>query len=241
MTREHEGGMSNTDGERGERDDEALGALVRELDPVPEVPREALWARIQEERARRTVGVIPFRRRVAGPAWRMARPAWGVAAVLAATLVVGVGIGRMSRAPVTGPNGASGLAATDPAAEAANAADAAEPYRMAAITHLVSSQALLTSFPADADAGRTGEVADWAGKLLLTTRLLRDTPAGEDPQIGTLLADLEIVLAQLAALPVGGSEGSVRTELEIINDGIDRRNVLPRIRVATAARGVAEP
>ncbi|MEX2609306.1 MAG: hypothetical protein WEA24_05110, partial [Gemmatimonadota bacterium] len=157
----------------------------------------------------------------------------------AATLVVGVGIGRMSRAPVT--EGAPGLAATDPAAEAANAADAAEPYRMAAITHLVSSQALLTSFPADTDAGRAGEVADWAGKLLLTTRLLRDTPAGEDPQIGTLLADLEIVLAQLAALPVGGSEGTVRTELEIINDGIDRRNVLPRIRVATAARGVAEP
>ncbi|MEX2608985.1 MAG: hypothetical protein WEA24_03505, partial [Gemmatimonadota bacterium] len=82
--------MSHRDGERA---DEALGALVRELDPVPEVPREALWARIQEERAQRRAEVIPFRR-------RMVRPAWRVAAVLAATLVVGVGIGRMSRAPV---------------------------------------------------------------------------------------------------------------------------------------------
>jgi hypothetical protein len=221
---QHEDAMKHTGGERpgGE-----LGELVRELDPVPEAPREAMWARIQEQRIRPR-RVIPLHRRVAGPAWR-------VAAVLAATLVVGVGIGRLSRGPVpaSAPDAVAGIPSEDDRSVA--------PYRMAAITHLVSSQALLATYPTEAAAGRAGEVADWAGTLLMTTRLLRESPAAEDAELGTLLADLEILLAQMAALPSGGSQRAVQSEVDIINDGIDRKNVLPRIRVATAGRAAVAP
>lgn len=194
----------------------------RDLDPPPRVPREEMWARIDEARR--------FRRRRHGavrefPVWLR----WGVG--LAAMLAVGIGIGRLSVRPVAPPTGtlAQGAAGTQ--------TGIAEPeaYRVATVQYLTRAEALLTSFPEDTRSGRTEEVATWASDLLVHTRLLRDSPAADDPRIAQLLDDLEVVLAQLSAL----SSKHTRSDVRIIRDGINQNDVLLRLRAVTTATPTA--
>lgn len=215
-----------------ERFDDYLQRVARELDPPPAVPREEMWARIDEVRrplrARAAAGgrVISLARR--RPPIRLLR--WAPA--LAAMLILGVAIGRMT---VRREQPANAPVAT--AADAAAVADSTEqlPYRVAATEHLARTEALLTALPTDAEQGRGARVADWASGLLTDTRLLMDSPAGRDQELRQLLEDLELVLAQIAALP-----GDVpQAEVQMIQDGIERRYVLLRLRAATAKRSTA--
>ena len=41
---------------------------------------------------------------------------------------------------------------------------------------------------------------EWAGGLLLQTRLLLDSPVADDPEMQELLEELELVLAQIVSL-----------------------------------------
>jgi len=202
---------------KNDRFDDLVQGLVRELDPPPAPPREAMWARISAERAR--VRDERARRRFQFPAWAVWAPA------LAATLALGIGLGRWS--------GAGTPPAPAPAASAS--ADPADPmspeaFTLATLRHLSSAEALLAAFPADARAGRTGDVARWAGDLLTDTRLLADTPAGDDPELARLLGDLELLLAQIAALGNAPRGGDVR----LIQDGMNQNDVLDRLRAATS-------
>jgi hypothetical protein len=221
-----------------ERFDEYLQRVARELDPPPAVPREEMWARIDAVRR-------PLRARAAAGGRvislaRWLRPARLVrwAPALAAMLVLGVAIGRLTvrqEQPVGAADGRGASVAT--AAEAAAVADSTEqlPYRLAATEHLVRTEALLTALPTDAQQGRGARVADWASGLLTDTRLLMDSPAGRDQELKQLLQDLELVLAQIAALP-----GDVpQAEVQMIQDGIERRYVLLRLRAATSKRSTA--
>jgi hypothetical protein len=203
---------------------EHVQRLVRELDPAPEVPREEIWARIQaaqqgERGPADGPGVIDIARRrtVLRRAARWALP-------LAATLALGIALGRLTMDRTATP---SPLASADAAA-----ADSAAllPYRMVAAQHLERTEALLTALPTDARAGQAAEVAGWAGDLLTDTRLLMDSPAARDPEMLRLLQDLELVLAQIAALPPEQAE----SEVELIQDGMESRYVLLRLRAATA-------
>jgi hypothetical protein len=211
----------------GEDGADAFDRYVRtalgEYQPVPEPPREAMWAQI--DRARRGRRGQPVRR---------FRGAWPrvlvVGAGLVAMLALGIGIGRNSA--LLTPAGSAGAMAGSNAV-----ADGKLPYRMAAVQHLSRTEALLTALPAGGarEEGATEEVAAWAGDLLSQTRLLLDSPAGEDPELGHLLSDLELLLAQVAAL----SAGRAADDLDLIRDGMNQNDVMLRLRTATTQRPFA--
>ncbi len=195
-----------------ERFEEFLKHALDELDPVPEPPREAMWAQI--EQARR------FSRRAQRKSYRVWL-SWG--AGLAAMLALGVGIGRMTaRQQVPG---------SAPVQVAQNAVTPnSTTYQVAVSQHLSRAEVLLTSFRTQ--AGPTSldpQLAQVAGDLLTSTRLLLDSPAADDPRVAALLGDLELILAQIAGLSAPSAE-----EREIIQDGLNRTAVLPRLRATTA-------
>ncbi len=178
----------------------------------PETPREELWRRIAAARAARrsAVALRPWLR-------------WGVG--IAAVLALGIGIGRWTaRAPLP-PSLAAGSrgAPSDPATL---------PYRLVAAQYLTRTEALLTSFRSEARAGQPdARFAAQARDLLATTRLMLDSPAARDARLKSLLDDLEVVLAQIAQFSVTGTPDDV----QLINQGLEQRSVLLRLRTADPA------
>jgi hypothetical protein len=199
-----------------ERFDQFLREAGRGYNQPPETPRDALWVAIQKERTQRKDR----------PMRRLRWIQWGVAA--AAVLALGVAIGRVSA-----PNGApSGLAAADGAPVRA--------YRMAALEHLQLVETFLTVFRTEAAAQPMEMAPGAARELLLTTRLVLDSPAGRDVRLAELLQDVELVLAQIASL----SGEHDPQELDLIDQGMEQRRVLLRLRAigpdgpaAASARG----
>ena len=103
---------------------------------------------------------------------------------------------------------------------------------MAAAQYLSRTEALLTGFRSEARTGRIDlQFAGQARDLLTTTRLMLDSPAAADPRLKSLLEDLELVLAQIAQVP----QGSDRADLQLINQGLEQRSVLLRLRTANPA------
>jgi hypothetical protein len=197
-----------------DRLDERIQEAARGYNAPPATPREAMWARISEARraGRAESGpeprVVPLRR------WRWA----GLAAAAAAILAVGVGIGR-------GPLGPEAHPWTGPTTNAA-------AYRLAAQEHLGQSEAFLTLFRASLRQSGDHRLASASARqLLATNRLLIDSPAAVDPATRLLLEDLELVLAEIAQL----SPSSRAEDLELIRDGIERGDVMPRLRTAVPA------
>jgi hypothetical protein len=180
--------------------------------PLP-TPREEMWARIETERARRSA-----RRVIELRPWLR----WTLAA--AALLVLGVGIGRWTARQETGL--VRGTVATN------DTADRDLLYQVAATQYLSRTEAFLTGFRADLRAGRadarfTGQARD----LLTTTRLLLDSPAADDPRSRALLEDLELVLVQISQLAAGRDTH----DTDLITQGMDQRNLLPKLRSAIPA------
>lgn len=198
--------------------------------PPPETPAEAMWARIEAERGsgREAEGRQRERRAVGRPT---RFPAWQVAAAIAAVLVVGIVIGRFT-APNGAPQAGTEAAATGLTPDVSPTAPVnSVAYQVAASEHLRRVETFLTVFRADARAGRLrgDEHVGPARSLLLSTRLLRDTPATEDLTLRTLLEDLEVVLAQIAQYT-----GDRDDELGFIDQGIEQRSVLLKLRSANA-------
>lgn len=104
-------------------------------------------------------------------------------------------------------------------------------YRLAVVEHMARSEVLLTSFLAESRAnpsdGRTAaQFASLSRDLLKTTRLLLATRSTDDPALTRLLEDLELVLMQISQYTSEGRRG----DLDAINQSLDRRNVLPKLR-----------
>jgi hypothetical protein len=103
-------------------------------------------------------------------------------------------------------------------------------YRLAVVEHLTRTEVLLTSFRAQERAGDAARVdaqfAALSRELLGTTRLLLATRRGEDPNITRLLQDLEYVLMQLSQYANDGR----RVDLDALNQSMDKRNVIPKLR-----------
>ena len=104
-------------------------------------------------------------------------------------------------------------------------------YRLAVVEHMARAEVLLTSFLAEsrtnpADTRAAAQFAALSRDLLKTTRLLLATRTGDDPALTRLLEDLELVLMQISQY---GAEGR-RGDLDAINQSLDRRNVLPKLR-----------
>jgi hypothetical protein len=206
--------------EQHDRDDDArLDALLtealRDYNRPPATPRDRLWARIEAERAARE-----------GRPRSVSRSPWlWLPAAAAAVLVLGIAIGRD-----TLRRDAERALATQ---ESAHGREKAELiYRLAATPVLSRSEALLTQFrSADLRPGADREQAGWAGELLLETRLLLDSPAAADPQLKSLLEDLELMLVQIAQAAASGDPAERRLAAE----GLEQRGLLARLRAQIPA------
>jgi hypothetical protein len=197
-----------------EKFEDFVKARIQELDPLPHIPREEMWVRI--EAARRF-------RRPRGPAL----PRWTRWAVgLAAMLAVGIGIGRFSASWGTSSSDDQAAVITqDPEGAASGTALA---YRVAALQELGRAEVLLTSV----STGTVDpQVAEWARDLLISTQLLLDSPAARDPRLAQLLEDVELLLVQIAS----SAKTIDQTELNLIQRGIEQTDVLPRLRATLPA------
>jgi hypothetical protein len=209
--------------------DERTREALRGYRVPPEPPLDAMWEAIEERHFGAPVVSLVDRARSRGskPRWRLGAPSWGVlVAGIAAALILGIALGRMSQrmAPQIADNSREGN--YDWVANA-------EPYRQATTEYLGQTVALLTALPAAARDGQPdARFVTQASDLLTTTRLLLDSPAAaSDPRLKSLLEDLELVLAQLSRLP---SEHG-RTELNLIAEALEQRDVVPRVRAAVAS------
>lgn len=113
-------------------------------------------------------------------------------------------------------------------------------YQVATEKHLEDAEALLTSFALEGrDSKMDAQFAGWARGLLSNTRLLIDSPAGNDPRRAKLLGDLELVLAQIVQL----SPNAPQQDRELIQGSIQNGHVMTRLRSAIPAgqpRGITE-
>ena len=206
---------------------EALIAAAREINNPPATPREEIWARLQAARADRKVVPIDSVRRSDGQTVRrLDRPAvrritW--AAGIAAVLLIGIALGRstVTNSPVPGPSTISALPDSTVPREKRNAA-----YTMAAVQHLSRVETFLTTLRTAPDQQFTGQ----ARELLISTRLLLDAK-DLDPRLHKLMSDLEDILVQLVQYDANGT----REDLDLITDGLEERQVLPRLHSAIPA------
>jgi hypothetical protein len=196
-----------------DRFEERLRRAAQDYHRPPATPREELWRRIQAARAarRRRVSVLRSALR------------WGVG--IAAVLALGVGIGRWSARGHESSRSPALASGAEPASTLA--------YRVAAAHHLTRAEALLTGFRTEtrAPGAPAAQFSTQARDLLATTRLMLDSPAAQDARLKSLLEDLELVLAQIAQLPSSGD----REDVQSINQGLDQRSVLLRLRTANPA------
>jgi hypothetical protein len=160
---------------------------------------------------------------------------------IAAALVIGVGIGRFSfafgsrRAAGNPPNGsATRVAIVQPSAAPLSADALSQPVDLATSRYLGQAAALLIALPAETNGARPDQsFMKRANELLLTTRLLIDSQSGADPAMRNLLEDLELVLVQVVRLEKE-REPSRRTEMELIQQALEQRDVIPRLRTAAS-------
>ena len=187
-----------------------LKGAARSYNAPPATPREEMWKRIAAERQRRhVIELRPWMR-------------WALAA--AAVLVLGIGIGRWTALqPVSGRTATAAL--PDSSRNLA--------YAVAAQQYLTRTEVLLTDFRSQSARGQLDpQFVAAARDLLTTTRLMLDSPAANDPRLQPLLEDLELVLAQITQLP---AEPGRKNEMDWINQGLNQRSVLTRLRTATPA------
>ncbi|MGQ0701865.1 MAG: hypothetical protein ACT4PM_01880 [Gemmatimonadales bacterium] len=182
--------------------DDRLRALARSYHEPPPTPRERMWEAIAARRAEAKVVPIEARR---------ARRVLMLVGALAATLLLGIGIGRWV---INQPPSSTGVTAvTEPT----------PALQLATIQYLGRAETFLTEFrTAEQDSSFISRARD----LLTSTRLLLDNPALQGSEVRKLLADLELILVQIVQLGAAGRPA----DRELITDGLEQRRVLPRLR-----------
>jgi len=202
--------------------DDLLADAARTYRVPPTPPLDAIWARVEAE------AFAPVTVRRGGPGWRV------LVAAIAASLVLGVAMGRYT----THVNAAATVAAANPAAAPTTANTgtpaqqaAAAPYERSTEEFLGSTALLLAALPRNGSGDQTPTLLpEQAAQLLTTTRLLLDSPVGENPRMKALLQDLELVLAQVARL----QPRREKVTLTLISQTLEERELVPRIRSAVA-------
>ncbi len=173
--------------------DELIESARKTYRVPPEPPVDEMWVAIDADlgvagnAGGATDGAVRAPR--AWMQWRVA----GLAA--AAALVLGVGVGRWStRLPAPSNEDASSAQAS-----AHEASLLSEPLHRTTTDYLGEAAAMLQQFEKDSQGAYSAQ----ATSLLATTRLLLDSPAASDQRMHELLDDLELILAQIAALRGG--------------------------------------
>ena len=187
-------------------------------EPPANVPRDEMFAAITA--ARRAEAAAPAR---AANGARIPRYAW---IGMAATLVIGVAIGKFAFTKQAASSDAS--ASLTPADTSGGSS-----YAQAATAQLARAEALLSAYDASgANAGVDKQLSTWARDILSNTRLLLDSPAADDPSRRRLLQDLELVLVQMVQRSPAAGEAEERSH---IDRSMERTQVLPRLRSALPA------
>lgn len=252
-----------------------LASLVTDTMRVDDnaIPRDLMWARIRQARreglattAEREAVMLEAVRldalsRDASPrGFRITRTVVTRVLAIAATLAIGVAIGRYgtssgardgSATVASTANGgksvarsaagaaAAGAAAASAATEGAAAAQSNEPAVVAMEEHLARTVALLVAVrDGSPDARPAADVSGWARELLSTTRLLLDEPQLREDRTRRLLQDLELVLVQIIQARGTAAPEARRAPSETMRE----TNLLPRVRAAaTASIATGEP
>lgn len=211
-------------------DDQELERQLSELKETWRIPRnpplEQIWQAVE---ARAFPAGAPRH------PWRWTR----TLLPLAATLLLGFGLGQLAPALVR-PHAARPFesAARGEQNPEPVAADPDAPFVGIATDYLERVTALVVTL---ANANRTGTAignsASQARDLLATTRLLLDSPQARDQRLQALLTDLELVLAQIARLP----QRVPQPDMYLIDETLDQREVLPRLRELLAENTASQP
>ena len=256
-------------------------------EPPAEVPREEMWTAIASARAGarpQAVGAgaaapVSIDGATERTSPRPRRPMYANPWIgMAATLLLGLGIGRymiareMGTVPavdslaVAASRATTGIAAADspapltaegvsapgapvvsPMSAATRLAAASRPgagpvaavpappirrdggsetYSVASQQHLSRAEALVAVVSAmPADAALDSLTGRWARDVLTNTRLLLDSPAGDDPVRRRLLEDLETVLVQLVQ-----RSGRTVEDRAMIDRTLQKTQILTRLR-----------
>jgi len=182
-------------------------------------PADAIWSAIERDVARAIQPPVSAPRRL-----------WLTVGVgIAATLVIGVGLGRWSKTRETSRPVAIGVShpSSDDSARAATLAQAS------VVQYLGEAEIFLTAVRADFKAGRRdSDRAERSRQLLARTRLLLTSDEPRSPTVDLLLRDLELLLAEISALPDTGRGLDER----LIDERLRQGTILPRIRTTLPAQ-----
>lgn len=197
--------------------------------PAPDV--EGMWAEIEKQHFNKSApvtAVTPLTTRA--PWWNNS---W---MRVAAALVVGVGLGRVTVPTIGAPaTAAPAIASVDRSSAAPSVLPALNAPE--ANKYLGETVALLASLQSDARGARSDkQLVSGAADLLSTTRFLLDSPNTNNQNVRGLLEDLELVLAQIVQL----SNSGTATDVEMIHQAMEQRDVMPRLRNAVANNYSAE-
>lgn len=212
------------------RFDEIVTELPRSFNNPPPPPLEEMWAVIEDAHFNITSSAAPARVAMSGAPWLAA----------AAALVIGIGIGhyipRVSKTEGNSPTPVA-VASANSASSSSDTSAVAEAYRDQTSRYLGQTAALLISLPSKDARGKTDAVfAGKASDLLVTTRLLMDSPAARDQQMRSLLEDLELVLVQIARLRGEKS----KADLDLIHQAVEQGDVLSRLNSAVVTNQSSE-
>lgn len=197
---------------------EHLSALKETWRVPPEPPMAEMWRNIEA--------------RSFGPS-QATRPWIRTVLPLAATLILGFGLGQV----VPGFLPPSRRAA-EPSREASQPGTEQAAFVGVATNYLERVTALLVNLTDESRHGKPQEgTNEQARDLLATTRLLLDSPEITDSHLRDLLDDLELVLAQIVRLP----GRAAAPDVYLIDQALDQREVLPRLRVMLAENITSEP
>jgi hypothetical protein len=203
-------------------DETRIDEGLRELNVPPPPPLDEMWAVIEDAHFNNVKAVAP--------STRTSRLPWLAAA---ATLIVGIGIGHYLPIGKTKPTDATVQQVASASGAPTDTSAVVEAYRDQTTRYLGQAAALLISLPTTNVSTKTDAV--FAGKatdLLVTTRLLMDSPAGQDPKLRSLLEDLELVLVQIARLR--GERN--RSDLDLIHQAVEQGDVLSRLNSAVTTQ-----
>jgi hypothetical protein len=212
------------------RFDDVLQDLPRSFNTPPEPPLDEMWTVIEDAHFNAPVPISATRGMTLRAPWLAA----------AAALIIGIGVGRYLPRDGSSPGNAASPAAiaANPASAASDTSAVADAYRDQTTRYLGQAAALLVSLPAKDANGRTDAAfASKATDLLVTTRLLIDSPAAvQDPKLHSLLEDLELVLVQIARLRSEKNKG----DLDLIHQAVEQGDVLSRLNSAVATNQSSE-
>jgi hypothetical protein len=194
--------------------DEWITDAAQSYHEPPEPPKEAMWQALQNHRRARHV--IPLRR----GRWVV----WSTAAAAAvAVLAIGIAIGMGLQTDGAG----NPVVAVDPGPVTGDDRTASTALAITTANHLAQTETFLSLFRDEVRSGDRSDLASATARhLLATNRLISDTPVTADPALRALLADLELVLAQIAQLSGDSWEG----ETDLITDGLEQSAVLTRLQ-----------